>query len=191
MTFDFESQSNSDSVPVSKASLEQLQLYMDEADHLNEQIEELEGMLNSINARYNLIRTTLLPEVMTELQTSEWTNSIGSKVKITDFVSGSLPKDPEKRAIAIKWLEDNGSGAIIKSELSVEFSKSQHNEALAIKDDLVKQGLPAIVESSVHAGTLQAHVKEKLRNGEEVPFETLGVYAGRMAKIVHSNKKRI
>jgi hypothetical protein len=42
----------------------------------------------------------------------------------------------------------------------------------------------------IHAQTLLAFVREKLRNGEEVPIDTLGLYAGRVAKVKAAGKRR-
>jgi hypothetical protein len=63
------------------------------------------------------------------------------------------------------------------------FEKSQHNEALSVKADLENKGYAVAAKMGVHPQTLIAHVKERLRNGDEIPLDVLGLYAGRVAKI--------
>jgi hypothetical protein len=104
---------------------------------------------------------------------------------------GSLPKPSDdsdeegkaKRAAAIRWLEENGAVNLIKTDLVVSFDKSQHNVALDTQQMLIERGLPASITSGVHPMSLQAFVKEALKNGDEIPLELLGLDAGRVVKI--------
>jgi hypothetical protein len=183
---DFEAISDTLEKPADK--LEQLSALIEETDLIDSQMDELNEQLKSLASRYNHIKTRLMPDLMTELNLSEWKSTSGTKIKIDDFVSASFPKTEPARSEAVKWLEENGGNELIKSELSVEFTKSQHNEALALADDIRNKGYAPSLLSSVHSGSLGAFVKEKMRNGEDVALETLGVYAARVAKITHSNK---
>lgn len=184
---DFEAHVDSAAKP--KASVDRLNALIKEAEALNARMLELEGEFTQLMSRYNFIKTTELPELMSEMQTTEWVGEGGVRLRLNQFVSGALPKDPEKLAVAIRWLEDNGGGPNIKSELSVPFSKSQHNEALSIRAELEEKGYAPTLTSSVHASTLQAFARERLNRGETVPFATLGLYAGTVAEIDHPKGK--
>jgi hypothetical protein len=94
-----------------------------------------------------------------------------------------LPKDPDKRDSALAWLEEHEASDIIKTFMTLKFQKSEHNEALSLAAELHERGYDAVTESSVHPSTLIAHVKERLEKGEEVPLDTLGLFAGRRVKI--------
>ena len=89
------------------------------------------------------------------------------------------------RAAALKWLEEHEGRSIIKGTITAEFERGEDNsekrnraaEALsALSVDFVEQ-------EGVHPQTLAAYARERIKNGEEVPLDLLGLYSGRMAKI--------
>ena len=66
------------------------------------------------------------------------------------------------------------------------------NQVLVLADPSLarlREAIPKFLDSVV-AGQLLAFVREKVRNGEEVPLETLGLFAGRVAKVKASGKRR-
>ena len=146
-------------------------------------VNDLEENLSELKKRLNRMKTIELPDMMAECGMSEFKTDSGFNIKIEDFVSGSLPKDDEKRRAAIHWLEANGGESLIKSELSMTFEKSQHNEAVSLMVSLQEQGYEVSSKMGVHPQTLLAHIRERMKNGDEVPLETLGLFAGRVAKI--------
>jgi hypothetical protein len=79
---------------------------------------------------------------------------------------------------------------MIKTEVSVEFGKTEHNRAKDLAVKLAQDGYFVDEKEGIHAQTLLAFVREKLRNGEEVPLETLGLYAGRTAKVKLAGKRK-
>jgi hypothetical protein len=127
---------------------------------------------------------------MAEAGLSELSLNNGFKITIDDFVSGTLPKDDERRKAAISWLESNGADSLIKTDVNIQFDKSEHNEALNLIGMLNEQSIEFTAKSGVHPQTLLAHVKERLRRGDEVPLELLGLYAGRVAKIKAQKGKK-
>lgn len=152
-------------------------------------VEDLEENLSDVKKQLNRLKTVDLPDMMAECGMSEFKSETGFKITIDDFVSGSLPKEDERRSAAISWLENNGAAALIKSELQMVFEKSQHNEALSVKADLENKGYEVSAKMGVHPQTLIAHVKERMRNGDEIPLDILGLYAGRVAKIKSPKSK--
>lgn len=186
MALDFEKIADSTEKP--KATLEQLQALINEADMLDKQIDELNNMLSTMTTRYNFIKTKLIVDVMTEMQSTSWTSEGGTKIEIADFVAGSLPKEEEKRDAAIKHLEENDGGSLLKTSINLEFSKSQHNEALAMADDLRQKGYEPVIKSDVHSQTLMAFARERLKSGGNIDLEVLGLFSGRVAKITHAGK---
>lgn len=158
---------------------------------MKEDIAGLETLLAERKRELNEITHRRMVDAMVECGLSEMKLPDGHKFVLQQFVSGSLPK-PEneedlegqrRRSAAVKWLEDHGASNIIKSELSVMFAKSEHNLAVDTQQMLIERGLPATLESGVHAQTLQAWAREAIRNGEEVPFETLGLATGQYVKV--------
>jgi hypothetical protein len=168
-------------------TLESLHKFLEEAVALEEMVEQQEADLKASKAALNALKTQRVPDLMAEMMMDEivWN---GWKVKISDFVSGSLPSDPERRAKAIQWLEENEAGGLIKTEVKVEFGKSQHNEALSVAAELERDGFAPKVDSGVHASTLQAFARERIKNGEAIDTELLGLYTGKIAKFGRSKK---
>lgn len=151
-------------------------------------VSELEDNLSECKRRLNNLKIVQLPELMSECGVSEFKTDNGFKIFLGDFVSGSLPKDEYRRDEAIRWLEENGAESLIKTEVNLQFEKSQHNRALSLIADLADQGYHVTSKMGVHPQTLIAHVKERLRKGDEVPLDLLGLYAGRTAKITPPKK---
>lgn len=159
-------------------------------------VEALSESLASAKVRLQHLKTEVMPELMAEIQQTEFTMEDGVKIAIKDFVAGSLPKDDgtkegrAARARAIKFIEKNDGGPLIKTEVSMAFDKSQHNAALSfvadMKAKLEEYGLEEThidVVSGVHPQTLIAYAKEKLEKGGKIDLKLLGLHSGRYAKV--------
>lgn len=183
---DFDPAEEGASAPSDK--LEVLHKNLDEAVALEIQLEQLDADAAAARSTLNELKTKRIPELLVELQMTELVRD-GWKVKLADFVSGSLPKEDGPRQKAIDWLEANDGGALIKTDISLTFAKSQHDEAKALAERLAAEGFAAEMSSGVHASTLQAFARERLKNGEPVDTEVLGLYTGQIAKITPPKAK--
>lgn len=183
---DFDPAEEGASAPSDK--LEVLNKYLDEATAFEVQLEQLEADAAVARTALNELKTKRIPELMVELQMTDLTRN-GWKVKLAEFVSGSLPKEEGPRQKAIDWLEAHEGGALIKTDISLTFAKSQHDEAKALAARLATDGFAVELTSGVHASTLQAFARERLKNGEPVDTEVLGLYTGQIAKITPPKAK--
>lgn len=177
-----------DSPPASQPAIAVL---IDQANDLIEtekQLAEVQDLAKVLSSKVNELKTRTIPEKMAEVGLSEFTTPEGFKVQVDDFVSGTLPKDPEKREVALKEIVEWGSEDIIKSDLTIEFSKSHHNEALALVDELRQRGLVVGFASGIHPQTYLSMIRERLRNGEEVYPEKMGIFVGRKTKVTPPKK---
>jgi hypothetical protein len=155
---------------------------------LEKNIAILEDDLKAAKHSLQSIRTGRLPDLMAEIQSDHFTHD-GWECKLTDFVSGSLPKNPNKRAAAIKWLEKNEAGGLIKTDVNLSFGRSQYDEANELADNLIKEGHAVVLSSGVHAQTLQAFARERIRNGDDIDCEVLGLYTGKVVKAIKVKSK--
>lgn len=167
--------------------LKRLHKAIDEALSLEETVNQLSQDLNVANQQLNHLKNKILPDIMIEARSDEFTYN-DWKLSLSSFISGSLPKDEEKRKIAIKWLEDHGAADIVKTDISVSFGRSEHEEATKLIVDLYDKGLTVDVESGVHAKTLQKFAKDCLENGDEIDLECLGLYSGKNVRIKRLDK---
>mgnify|MGYP001032616779 FL=1 len=168
------------SVPSDK--LEQLHTLLEETIALEGAVTQMEEDLKAAKATLHNLRTTRIPDLMAELQMEE-VSFKGWQVKVDDFVSGSLPKDAEKKAKAIAWLEANDAAGLIKTEVGVSFGRSEHEAANSLWHQLESDGLPATLNSNVHAQTLQAFARQRIRDGDPIDTDALGLYVGKVAKM--------
>ena len=162
-------------------SLEQVRKSIQEMIDLQEMIEQMEEDLKAAKSSLQNMRTVKVPDLMAEIQSDHF-NHAGYEVKLTEFVSGSLPKDEKKRKKALTWLEKNDGAELITTSVSVDFGKSQHNMALDVAGRLKEEGHPVNVVSGVHAQSLQKFARDCIRDGKKIDTETLGLYTGKVVK---------
>ena len=149
---------------------------------LSEGIEQMEEDAKAARAALHLMRSKVMPDLMVEAR-SEHFDHAGYDIKLTDFVSGSLPKEEVPRKKAMKWLEKNDGAELIKTEVSMAFGKSQHEDAMKVAKQMEKEGHPVSVSSGVNAQTLQSFARTRIREGKSIDAEVLGLFVGKIVKI--------
>ena len=145
-------------------------------------VAELEAALEAARGDLRDIAERRVPELMDQIGVAEFKTASGLKIKIEETIRASIPKAVLPRACA--WLREHGNAAMIKRAIAVEFGKGEDERA-----DALYQELSATYEVddkvSVHPSTLSAFVREKLREGEEVPLDLFGVHRQRVSKIAN------
>ena len=144
-------------------------------------IAQAEDDLKAAKKALQNIKTAKLPDIMAELQMDDCTHA-GWNVKLSDFVSGSIPKGENERRAAFEWLKDHEAGGLIKTDIKLSFGREGHNEALALAQDLIKAGHTVDFGETVHPQTLQSFARERIRDGDEIDTDVLGLYVGKVVK---------
>jgi len=145
-------------------------------------VADLEAQLNKAKEELRDIAERQVPELMDRIGIDEFKTTTGLKIKIDETIRASIPK--AKAPLALAWLKQNGHGSLIKRVVSVTFGRGEDEKAEQLLKKLNDElHLEAEDNSSVHPSTLAAFVREKLRNGEEVPLDLFGVHRQRVAKI--------
>jgi hypothetical protein len=175
--------------PVAEVSVRTLTDLAQKARSLEVTIEDLEAALKTHKNELHHLRTQVIPDAMTSAGSATFATTDGIVITVDNFVSGSLPKDEEKRALAFAALKEAEGEGIIKDELTVVFKKSEHNMAMDVLESLKARGLDASIDSNVHSQTLMAFVRERLRDGKKIDAEAIGCFVGRIAKISTAKKK--
>lgn len=179
MSMDFESEA----AKTPAASLERAKALAQELRSALSDVETIEQNLQSMKSLANKIKTKDLPEIMQEMQLASFKLDDGTLIEITEFASGSIPKDEEKAKDALAYLEELGASDLIRTFIEMTFDKSQSKEAKKAMDLLKKANFQFSVSSNVHAGSLAAFVRERMKSGEKIDPSRLGVYFGNIAKI--------
>ena len=143
-------------------------------------IEEHEQAAKDAKAELKQLTRELIPSEMQEMGL-ERIDVDGNSVTLNQFVYASIPE--ANKAEAFAFLRDIGEDDIIKNEVKVQFGKGQDNEAGAFMDDCQKAGLDPEQKTAIHPMTLQATIKEWLKQGRDVNLELFGAYVGTEAKI--------
>lgn len=169
--------------PKSESDLATLVKLAEEAVALSLTLEDLEQEKKQVTSRYNQITTKELPEKLAELGMDDFKLANGATIKIKDVVAGSLPKDPEAKNAAIAYLETIDGASLIKNEISLSFDRGSDNFAKNAFALLEENGYEPVADKGVNHMTLQAFVREKLRNGDDIDVDKLGIFVGRKAEV--------
>ena len=171
--------------------VETLRLACEEAVAVQKAIEQAEASLSALTKRLHALRSVKIPDLMAEAGIGDvFSIASGHTIKISQFVSGSIPKEEERRRVAMLVLAQHGGDALIKTEVSMAFPKGESDQAFALAAWLKLEGYAPSVKLDVNAMSLQAFAREKLREGEDLPLETLGLISGNIAKITAPKEKK-
>lgn len=151
------------------------------------EVERLEKELKEAEEKYKDISERRLPGKMDHLGIPAVTLPDGTTVEVEEKVRGGLIV--ENRPKGHKWLEEQGHGAILKTEVSIAFPKKKLEEAKKLVERLREEELPANLERSVHANTLDAFIREQLELGKDIPLDIFSVMRQRIATVTKPKKE--
>lgn len=172
--------------------LEALRDNIRQLDGIETAIDQTEEDLKALKKEKQRLRTNIIPDLMSQIQSDHFTHD-GVEVKLDDFVSGGIPKDPEKHANAIAWLLQVGAGELIKTTVTMHFGKSQGNIANDVASRMEAEGHAVTETHGIHQQTLHKFVRDRLKDGEPLDLEALGVFTGKVAKIkrLKNNEEKV
>jgi hypothetical protein len=124
-------------------------------------IESLERVVSFYKACREKLLTDDIPSIMAEAGLTKATTETGLTVGLQTVVNAT--KGPK----AFEWLENNGMGALIKTNL--ELGKGQFSQAVA--DALQSAGVDYVKKDEVHPMTLKKAIGDWLEAGNETPPE--------------------
>jgi hypothetical protein len=165
---------------------------------LENEIASLEEQLKSKKQDLRMLAEQDLPDIMQELNLKDFTLKNGAKVEVKEVISGSVPsqgaidraKEEDKRVElqmlqqqCFDWLRANGGGALIKSNVEVQFGKDEDEACNKFTQQLRDEKLYYKRAVGVHPATLNKYIQERLGDGKDVPLEMFRVYTGRKANI--------
>jgi hypothetical protein len=144
--------------------------------------EQAEQALKDAKEHERKLREEVIPAMFSELGLKTYGLDDGSTFSVTQEVYASIPKP--RREEAYTWLDNNGWGALIKTEVACEFGKGQMEAAKKLYIALQDMGLSSTtLDRTVHPMTLKAWIREQLAQGEPVDLELFGARAVDTAKV--------
>lgn len=155
----------------------------EEQRRLEQKIANMEEDLKKLQEEHKAIAEGRLPEMMEELNLTEFKTRSGLEIKLAEQIFAAISK--ENAPMAFSWLDENGYSKLIKRSFTVKFGKEEEAWANKFAADLRRRKKPVNVEEKkeVHHSTLKAFVKEELENGTDLPVELFGVHRQTVAKV--------
>lgn len=127
------------------------------------------------------LREEAIPLLMAELGVSVIGLEDGTTIKVSKEVYASIANGNKYEAF--KWLESNGFGGLIKTDVIISFPRDDRYLAIKWNNFLKEKGLTVDLNESVHPQTLKAFLKEQMRDGINIPLNLFGAMPVDVAKI--------
>jgi len=161
-------------------ALAKLAMHAQELYEAQLEVAQAESALKAAQAKRNKLAEVTIPEAMDDAGLTNLETAGGITLEVTSKIRGAMKGDAKDAAM--DWLEKNGQGAIVKSQVIVEFEKGD-NEAKALEQELAKEHAGVGRKRSVHAQTLEKWIRERKGQGQPVPEELFNVYEQRNTKV--------
>jgi len=167
--------------------LEKIMAYGEKMAVLDSDIVDLQAKIDIKNRELKNISMEVLPELLNEAGMTSFVLNNGKTVELTDSIQTSIIAAMKPQAL--QWLEDNGYGGMIKSNIVVSYPREE--KALANKLMKQLQARKTVVssdikqEANVHAGTLKAWGKTMFEEGEgsKIPTGLFSTHRVKIAKV--------
>lgn len=152
---------------------------------VQKQVADIESNLSLKKAELRHLEQVEMPAAMMEVNGSpnDFRFQNGLRVRLTDDVYGSIPKEEPERQQALDYLVEMGGADLYKTTLSIPFQRRQHNSALALAEELREKGYEVTEHTGVHPSSLGAWAREKIAANEPVDWLRLGLQRMSKAKL--------
>lgn len=168
-------------IQAKKLSLDEIIKLANLLKEKEEQIAAIEEQINSLKKEWRELGEKTLPEAMQSLGLNNLGLEDGSSINLQDIISASI--NDENREAAHDWLRKNGHGDIIKNEVVIQFGKEEDEKASYLYEELQARKMQVLQQEKVHPSTLKAFVKERIKNGEELPADIFKLFVGVAARV--------
>lgn len=181
---------------VSESDLGDVQKLGDRLVKLEALKKRLEDAAKKVGEGSRQISDDLLPKRLMEIGLMSFTLSTGETISVEHIVSANMPKvdaDPAKFEKAVRWLEDHGVGDIVKKDVVAKFGRGDGELAKRVMDRIIQEtngNIPVDLKESVNYQTLNSVLKQRMRDGQELPNDEDGfsIYVGPRAKVKKPKK---
>lgn len=176
-----------------KLSLEEVVALGEKLRDVEAAIMAQEAILKELRDRRERLAASLLPRALSDLGLKEFTLTDGQQIVLKEIISAQITD--ERREEAHRYLRDNNYGDLIKNEVKVVFGMGEDLYARALYEYVRMSNELRYGElrksEQVHPMTLKAFVTEKLRRGEKLPAELLGLSVFHRAEIKKEKRKKV
>lgn len=147
-----------------------------------DEVEGLEARLKEAKEHKRMLQEDIIPEAMAEAGQDLLKLPSGRYLSLEHELKVRVPKNATEEAYL--YLEDIGEGGMIKRSVVCEFRADQQEEAEAALEALRRAGFhQSRINKEHHWATLQAWVKAKFEEGQDVPRDLFGVHERDVAQV--------
>ena len=151
-------------------------------NEIDREVAKLEDRLRAKKKDRDRYLYDLIPNHMREIGLDK-VEVDGNKVSLSTFVSGTMPRDPLEKSVALQHLTDIGCSDFIKNDVVIRFGTTEHNRATSLQADLDEQGYETTSKTWVEPMTLKKLIRERFENSQEINLEMFNATVGTIAKI--------
>lgn len=180
---DYSKENNLEAAHNTLAELAELAQQLDEAER---EVDHRKLDLAKAEVRVRDLREILIPGLMDEVGLTTLQTSGGLTITIEDGVRAGISE--ERKPAALKWLDENGHGGMVKRKVTVEFARDQEEQVKELITNLRKTYPQTREEKKVETNTLKAWVRRRLKAGDPTPEDLFGIHTWPMAKLTRSKK---
>lgn len=148
---------------------------------LRERKAKIEKQIKEMAVRERYLEEEIIPSTMITLNVSDITTTDGHKVTLADSVHVSVGGENKPRVIG--WLEEIEAADLVKTQLTLKFSHKERDVSERCILLLEDAGFAVAKALDVHSGTFTAFLKERLQNGDDIPWERIHARSFQKAKI--------
>ncbi|RPJ39964.1 MAG: hypothetical protein EHM35_00840 [Planctomycetaceae bacterium] len=146
----------------------------EEMADLGQQIEAAEALVERLTKQRDEIAERRLPELFDQVGMKEFKTTQGVHLVKKDKVQHSVSKD--RKAAAMKWLDEHGHGGMIKNTVVVAFNKGQEKEVADLRKTLEPKFENVRTDQEVASASLGALIRSLIEEGKEVPHDVFGIH---------------
>ena len=156
--------------------LNALSVHVEKIIDLDKQIEHQENIMKELKSQRDRISSETIHAILAEQGLQSLKLADGTVLEVNKKYSCTLPKDPQRKAEAYKWLRDQGLDDIIKNEVAVTFGRGEDNKASQLVDLAVGNGYEPTQKEKVEPMTLKALYRERVEAGLDMPSDIFHLY---------------
>ena len=146
-----------------------------------QEIEAAEEQIKKLKTEERNISQKEIPDLMENLGFETITLTDGRKIAVKDSVQIAIPAP--LRESAYKWMDANGHGDLIKTQLTAKFARGESDKAYNAFKSLEQLGLHPQQTETVHAGTLKAWAREEMAQGNRIPASLFKIHVVKITTV--------
>ena len=155
-------------------------------------VRDLERELEVAKAEVTRLEQMELPQAFTEASISELQIERGIGARRDLSVVGSLPSEEPRHTAGLNRLVEYGHQDNIRSMVTLNFGREHRDAALEYFNTVRTDNRAFVtINETIHHSTLRALALERVRNGQPVDFENLGLTVIRRVRLLRPPTRHV